>query len=88
MFESCHHYKNLPIMSAGIETKIRLNQTVDVIFDIDEIVDAINRLPVTRRWNTIAGMLNYVNFNEEELTPEQKKITVEWLEKKLEKFRE
>lgn len=70
----------------GIETRIRLNHTVDVVFDVDEIVDAINTLPVTRRWNAIAGMLNYVEYNEEELTDEQVKITIDWLEKKLQKF--
>ena len=69
-----------------IEVKLRVSQTVDVPIHVEEIIVAINELPITRRWNVIAAMLNYVDTNEEELTASQKDITINWLKNKLEKF--
>lgn len=73
-------------MAGDIQIKIRVNQTVDIVLDVEEIVSAVNELPVTKRWNAIAGMLNYIDFREEELTEEQQKITIDWLENKLQKL--
>lgn len=73
-------------MKGEIEVRVKISQHTDITLDVEDVVSAANELPVTRRWNLIACLLNYIDTNEEELTPEQKDITVKWLQKKLHKF--
>lgn len=70
-----------------IVTRIRINQMVDVVFDIEEIIAAINAQPIEIRMNLIAHMLNCINsFTFSGLEPGHQKIIIQYLRKTLNAF--
>lgn len=70
-----------------VVTKIKVNQMMDVVFELDEIIAAINTQPIEIRMNMIANMLNGINSsNFEGLQPGHQKIIIEYLKKKLNEF--
>lgn len=59
-------------------------QKVDVSVNIDEIIDRINDLNITGRWNYIAKILNGITVNEIEfLKPKDKKVILDYLKRKV-----
>ena len=42
-----------------INVEVRVNQKVDVDVELYLVIDSINELPITKRWNYIAQILNY-----------------------------
>jgi hypothetical protein len=75
-------------MQQTIEVEVALHQSVNVNIHICDIIQAINELPMARRWNAVASILNHIDATEVELDAKQKELTIEWLKKKLERFNE
>lgn len=66
---------------------IRVNQEVEVSIDPNELLDQINELPLTKRWNHIAYFINNIQVSINEMTDEQKEIVRNYLESKLKLFK-
>lgn len=67
-----------------VNVEVRVNQRVDVDVELYLIIDSINELPITKRWNYIAQILNALPLETNEMTLEQKQITKRYLLKRLE----
>jgi len=67
-----------------IEVEVRVNQKVDTHVELYLVIDSLNELPMTKRWNYLAQILNAVKLDDKELTDEQKRIVKRFLLKKLE----
>lgn len=68
----------------AIEVEVRVNQVVDTHVELYLVIDSINELPMTKRWNYIAQILNAVKLDSNDMTEEQKRIVKRFLVKKLE----
>jgi len=54
---------------------------------MDDIVEAIDSLPISRRYNYIGMLLNDINLDDiEKLSSAQKKMIKQYLEKQLKRF--
>jgi len=71
-----------------MQIEIDINDTVLAEVEISTVIDAINNLPSPMRWNYMAQILNNFYDDINGLTEEQKQIVEEFLEKKLEIFKE
>lgn len=61
-----------------------IDQKVDVSVNINEIIDRINDLNITGRWNYIAKILNGITVDEIEfLKPKDKKVILDYLKRKV-----
>ncbi len=69
-----------------IEVEVKINQTVDVGVPVDDVIEAMNQFPMSRRWNFIAQIINQVEIDLSDTTDEQKAIIKKWLESRLEKL--
>lgn len=69
-----------------INVEVKVNQRVDVDVELYLVIDSINGLPITKRWNYIAQILNALPLETNEMTLEQKQITKKYLLKRLEKL--
>ena len=67
-----------------IEVEVRVNQKVDAHVELYLVIDSLNELPMTKRWNYLAQILNAIKLDDKELTDEQKRIVKRFLLKKLE----
>jgi hypothetical protein len=66
-----------------IYVEVKVNQEVGVDVDLGLVIDSINELPMTKRWNYFAQILNAVKLDSD-LTEEQKRIIKRFLINKLE----
>lgn len=69
-----------------INVEVRVNQRVDVDVDLYLVIDSINKLPITKRWNYVASIINSLPLETDEMTLEQKQITKKYLLSRLEKL--
>jgi hypothetical protein len=69
-----------------IEVEIRLDQKVDVSVQIGDVIWGINELPMKKRWNYVATIINSVHTNLSDMTDEQREIVRKYLTDKLELF--
>jgi len=69
-----------------VNVEVRVNQKVDVDVELYLVIDAINELPITKRWNYVASIINSLPLETNEMTLEQKKITKKYLLTRLEKL--
>jgi hypothetical protein len=69
-----------------IDIEVRVNQRVNISVDISEIIDGINELPIPKRWNHIAVILNGIDANLSDLNDDQREIIKTYLNKKLSLF--
>jgi len=70
----------------NIEVKIKVNNDFYVNVETSEIIDSINEMPITQRWNYVAAIINEIEVSIDELNDEEKAIVKQYLEKKLELF--
>lgn len=69
-----------------INVEVRVNQRVDIDVDLYLVIDSINELPITKRWNYVASIINSLPLETDEMTLEQKQITKKYLLSRLEKL--
>lgn len=69
-----------------INVEVRVNQKVDVDVELYLVIDSINELPITKRWNYVASIINSLPLETNEMTLEQKQITKRYLLTRLEKL--
>lgn len=62
-----------------INVEVRVNQRVDVDVDLYLVIDSINELPITKRWNYVASIINSLPLETDGMTLEQKQITKKYL---------
>ena len=70
-----------------IEIEVKVNTTIDVPLGIGFIINQINVMPITRRWNVIANILNGIESPITELNDEQREIIKMFLAKKIELYK-
>ena len=70
-----------------IEIEVKINTTIDVPLDIGLIINQINVMPITRRWNVIANILNGIESPITELNEEQREIIKKFLARKIELYK-
>lgn len=76
-------------MSEKITVDFKVNSTFSTEIDSDEIIESLNSLPIAKRWNAVAQILNQIQIYEaHELEPKQRELIVKWLESKLDKLKE
>lgn len=83
-----------PNWNPTIEIEYHIEQSVEVELDLHRILSAIYELPLKRKWNILAGIINNLepplepdeNQNDEPLTDEQKQIIKDYLVKQLKRF--
>ena len=66
-----------------INIEVEINKKIDVDIHISEIIQTINDLPMKKRWNYIAQIMNGVRLNISDLTEEQREIIKNYLNEKL-----
>lgn len=54
-----------------IELKVKINETVGVQIPIEHITDALNKIPLTERWNAAAQILNQLHLDVKDMRPSQ-----------------
>lgn len=69
-----------------IEVEIQIDQKMEVKIRLDELIESINDMPIERRWNSIAQVINGVEVNVTELSEEQRDVVYRYLKKKLALF--
>jgi len=70
-----------------VRVQAKLNHEVSVDIHMDDIVEAIDSLPISRRYNYIGMLLNDINLDDiEKLSSAQKKMIKQYLEKQLKRF--
>ena len=69
-------------MEINLEITKRVTSDITAQFTSEEVADAINDLPMAKRWNFIANLLNELELSEEGLETDQKRILLEFLERK------
>lgn len=69
-----------------IDVNVRFDSNIDVTVNIEEVIDAINEAPMTRRWNYVAQIINGVETDLKDTTDEQKAIIKRYLTNKLASF--
>ncbi|MCU0337978.1 MAG: hypothetical protein MUF12_09015 [Sediminibacterium sp.] len=73
--------------SEEIEVEITVHKKVTVPVDIHQVIDSINNLAITRRWNFVAQVLNSIDAeNDKDLTEEHRTAIRKYLVDKLRKF--
>jgi hypothetical protein len=70
----------------SIEVEVRINETVMVDVNLDEIIRAIAAKTELNRWNYAAKILNETTLNLEDMSEEHKEVIKKFLTKKLELF--
>ena len=66
-----------------IEVKVKIDTKVQVPVSIDELIEGINDVPMTKRWHYIAKIINEVEVDIVHMTDEQKEIIKNYLTEKL-----
>lgn len=69
-----------------ISVEIKVEKTIDVDVHLSDVIYGINDLPMVRRWNHVASIINAIQLDLSELTDGQKQLVKEFLTKKLEIF--
>ena len=69
-----------------IEVEIQIDQKMEVKIRLDELIESINDMPIERRWNSIAQVINGIEVNVTELSEEQRDVVYRYLKKKLALF--
>lgn len=67
----------------SIQVPVQVNQEVVATVDISDVIEAINELPMARRWNYVASLLNHALAEQHTLTDSQKELIKKWLQGKL-----
>lgn len=70
-----------------IEITVDVFQKTDVKIDEDDVIEALNALPLSQRWNSCAKILNEIALNEESLSESQRELVIKWLTKNLRLFK-
>lgn len=68
---------------------VTVKKEMDVSVSMESFVEVLNDLPVARRWNYVASLLNHILLEEEakELEPQQIDMVKKWLNDKLKKLK-
>jgi len=66
-----------------INVELKLDHKIDIDVRLDDVIDGINSFEMKRRWNYVALILNEIELNKSELTPEQEGIIKRYLSDKL-----
>jgi serine protease inhibitor ecotin len=69
-----------------IKVEVKIEQRVDVDVNVYEIIDAIEMLPMKRKWSYLAMILNQISVDISDLTEEQKETVKKFLEEKQKLF--
>lgn len=71
-----------------ITVEVKLNQTVKVDFEVSEVLQAINEMPIAPRLNAIGFIINgIVSEQFETLNTEQQNIVINYFDRKLNEFK-
>lgn len=77
-----------------IDIEIDINETITTSLHVSDVMYALNRVPLIRRWNAIGNILTHLNLSEkdehgdeiedeEKLTASQKELVKNFLKKQL-----
>jgi hypothetical protein len=69
-----------------ISLEIKVEKTIDVDVHLSDVIYGINDLPMTRRWNHVANIINQLELDLSNMTDGQKEILKNFLTKKLSLF--
>lgn len=69
-----------------IRTEVKIDDRIFVDVDITDIIDSINTMSMTDRWNYIAQIINDVQLNISDLTDHQKLTVYNYLRSKSSLF--
>lgn len=69
-----------------IEVEVKINTKVQVPVSIDELIEGINKAPMTKRWHYIAKIINEVEVDIVHTTDKQKEVIKKYLTGKLSLF--
>ena len=69
-----------------IKVEVKIEQRVDVDVNVYEIIDAIEMLPMKRKWSYLAMILNQISVDIYDLTEEHKETVKKFLEDKQKLF--
>ena len=66
-----------------INIELKIEKTIDVDVELDDIIWGINDLPIKKRWNHVAKIINAIQLDLSELTDGQKLLIKEFLIKNV-----
>lgn len=69
-----------------IEVEIKIDQKFYADVTLGQVIDGINELPMTKRWNHIANIINEVQLDLSNTTQEQREVIQKYLQQKLALF--
>lgn len=83
------------MINEHIQIEVEINEKIETSIHVSDVLYAINRLPLLKRWNCIGNILMHLKLtgldedgdgidDEEKLTPSQKELIKNFLKKQLE----
>lgn len=69
-----------------ISLEVRVDKRIDIEVELHDVIDALNNLPLTNRWNYVVSILNNVTLDINDLNVDQKDIIKSYLEKRMSLF--
>ena len=66
-----------------INIELKVEKTFDIDVELSDVIYGINDLPMVKRWNYVAQIINAVELDLSDLTDTQKQIIKEFLLIKL-----
>jgi len=70
-----------------IKVTIQVNRAFEIAIDPDVILDQINIMPLTQRWDYVANFISSIEVSVDELSSTNKEIVRKYLKSKLELFK-
>ncbi len=72
----------------GIKVQVEINKKIEIAIDPDLILDQINIMPLTQRWDYVANFLSCIEVRIDELSSTNKEVVRKYLKSKLELFKD
>jgi len=66
-----------------IDIEVKIDRMLEVTVHIADVIEGINKAPMTKRWNYISQIINGVQMDLSDTTDEQKAIIKKYLSDKL-----
>lgn len=77
-----------------VQIEVDINEKVDVNIHVNDILYAVNRLPLVKKWNLVGGLITHLKLSKKDedgdpvepediLNPEQVQLIKTYLEKQL-----
>lgn len=70
-------------MSTTIKVEKVIKEIIELEVSIDDVIEAINLLPMKHRWNYVGQLLNEISLGAEDLDILQKEKIRDYLKRKL-----